>query len=99
MGDALGRGVVLVMSLWDDHDANMQWLDGVAPKGSTKEGSMRGSCDPNGGDPDQIENQYPNANVDFGNIRTGEIGSTYLDAVNDVSYTVNLKDVIDQVLI
>ena len=58
MGDALGRGVVLVMSLWDDHDANMQWLDGVTPKGSTKEGSMRGSCDPNGGNPDQIENQY-----------------------------------------
>ena len=31
MGDALGRGVVLVMSLWDDHDARMQWLDGVMP--------------------------------------------------------------------
>ena len=42
MGDALGRGVVLVMSLWDDHDARMQWLDGVMPAGSTKEGSMRG---------------------------------------------------------
>ena len=56
---------------------------------------MRGSCDPNGGDPDQIENQYPNSNVKFSNIRIGEIGSTYLDA----TYTLNLKDIIGEVLI
>ena len=27
MGQSLGRGHVLVMSLWDDHLANMRWLD------------------------------------------------------------------------
>ena len=30
-GDALGRGMVLVMSLWDDHDSNMLWLDSDFP--------------------------------------------------------------------
>ena len=99
MGDAVGRGVVLVMSLWDVHDAHMQWLDGIMPPNSIKEGSMRGSCDPNGGDPDQIENQYPNSNVKFSNIRIGEISSTYLDAVYDANYTVNLNDIIEAALI
>jgi len=29
MGEALGRGMVLVMSLWDDHSGSqMLWLDG-----------------------------------------------------------------------
>ena len=27
----MGRGMVLVMSLWDDHDANMLWLDSDYP--------------------------------------------------------------------
>jgi cellulose 1,4-beta-cellobiosidase len=27
MGKALEEGMVLVMSLWDDHAANMLWLD------------------------------------------------------------------------
>ena len=27
VGDAFTAGVVLVVSLWDDHDANMLWLD------------------------------------------------------------------------
>lgn len=71
MGDAVRRVVVLVMSLWDNYDAHMQWLDGIMPPGLTKEGSMRESCDLNGGDHDQIENQYPNSNVKFSNIRTG----------------------------
>ena len=30
-GEALGRGMVLVMSLWDDHDSNMLWLDSDFP--------------------------------------------------------------------
>ncbi len=27
MGDAMGRGMVLVLSLWDDYAARMLWLD------------------------------------------------------------------------
>ena len=33
MGESLARGHVLVMSLWDDHDANMWWLDSNYPPG------------------------------------------------------------------
>merc|ERR1712117_511866 len=31
MGESLARGHVLVMSLWDDHEANMLWLDSNYP--------------------------------------------------------------------
>lgn len=31
MGGALGRGMVLVMSIWDDSAANMLWLDSDYP--------------------------------------------------------------------
>ena len=31
MGESLARGHVLVMSLWDDHAANMLWLDSDYP--------------------------------------------------------------------
>jgi cellulose 1,4-beta-cellobiosidase len=28
---ALGKGMVLVLSLWDDHDVNMLWFGSVYP--------------------------------------------------------------------
>merc|ERR1711963_1171264 len=31
MGEALGRGMVLVLSLWDDSDVSMLWLDSKFP--------------------------------------------------------------------
>ena len=65
MSDALGRGVVLVMSLWDDKSANMLWLDSTYPVGSTQIGATRGSCSTDSGHPDQVENQYPNSYVKF----------------------------------
>lgn len=52
MSDSLGRGVVLVMSLWDDKSANMLWLDSTYPVGSTSIGATRGSCSPDSGRPD-----------------------------------------------
>jgi cellulose 1,4-beta-cellobiosidase len=30
-GKALDNGMVLVLSLWDDHEANMLWLDSDYP--------------------------------------------------------------------
>ena len=51
MSDAIGRGLVLVMSIWDDGDSHMQWLDGTVPAGSTKLGAARGTCPPNSGIP------------------------------------------------
>jgi len=83
MSDALGRGVVLVMSLWDDKSANMLWLDSTYPVGSTQEGSKRGSCSTDSGRPDQVESMYPNAYVKYSNIKVGEIGSTYSSTANE----------------
>merc|ERR1711976_81833 len=41
---SLEKGVVLVMSLWDDHGANMLWLDSTYPTDSTDPTNYRGSC-------------------------------------------------------
>ncbi|CAE6419937.1 unnamed protein product, partial [Rhizoctonia solani] len=72
-------GVVLVMSIWDDHAAHMLWLDSNYPldRDASKPGVARGSCPTTSGDPKDVESQSPNASVTFSNIRFGDIGSTY----------------------
>jgi len=79
MGNSLANGMVLVMSLWDDHAAHMLWLDSNYPNTSvpTTPGVARGACPITSGVPSQVESQYPNSNVKFMNIRYGDIGSTY----------------------
>jgi len=79
MGNALANGMVLVMSLWDDHAANMLWLDSNYPSNATatKPGIARGNCPTNSGVPSQVESEYPNSNVKVSNIKFGDIGSTY----------------------
>jgi len=79
MGDAVNTGMVLVMSLWDDHDVHMLWLDSNYPtdQDPTKPGIARGICSIDSGDPQHVESQYPNSNVVFSDIRYGAIGSTY----------------------
>lgn len=78
MGEALANGMVLVMSLWDDHYANMLWLDSDYPTDANPStpGVARGTCPTDSGQPDVVENQYPDASVTFSNIRFGPIGST-----------------------
>ena len=73
------RGMVLVMSLWDDRAVHMLWLDSSYPpdKSPSAPGVTRGTCPTSSGVPDQVENQYPNAYVTYSNIKYGEIGSTY----------------------
>lgn len=46
MGNALERGMVLVMSIWDDHYVNMLWLDSNYPTDvdPSQPGVARGSC-------------------------------------------------------
>jgi len=77
-GAALGRGVVLVMSLWDDHTAHMLWLDSNYPldRPANQPGVARGPCPTTSGVPKDVENQYPNSYVKFSNIRVGDIGTT-----------------------
>lgn len=79
MSDALGAGMVLVMSLWDDHYSNMLWLDSTYPTDSTKPGSVRGPCDTSSGVPSDVEANHPDASVTYSNIKYGPIGSTFAE--------------------
>jgi len=73
---ALEKGVVLVMSLWDDHFANMLWLDSIYPTDSKDPTNYRGDCSIKGGVPADVEERHADANVVFSNIRYGFIGAT-----------------------
>jgi len=80
MGNALDKGMVLVMSLWDDHAAHMLWLDSDYPvdKPASQPGIGRGPCPTSSGVPTDVESQHPDANVKFSNIKFGDIGTTYM---------------------
>lgn len=79
MGEALRRGMVLVMSLWDDHLANMLWLDSDYPTDAdpSTPGVARGTCSKDSGKPSDVENQHPDAYVVFSDIKSGELDTTY----------------------
>lgn len=79
MGEALADGMVLVMSLWDDHASNMLWLDSSFPVDAdpSKPGIARGSCSTDSGKPEDVEANVPNSSVIYSNIKVGPIGSTY----------------------
>ncbi|KAK3343277.1 concanavalin A-like lectin/glucanase domain-containing protein [Neurospora tetraspora] len=67
MGEAIGRGMVLVFSIWADDWGFMNWLDA--------EGN--GPCSATEGDPKLILRNKPDARVTFSDIRWGEVGSTF----------------------
>ncbi|TAQ87506.1 hypothetical protein B7494_g4163 [Chlorociboria aeruginascens] len=79
MGAALKKGMVLVMSIWDDHTADMLWLDAPYPatKAASAPGVSRGTCSASSGDPTDVEANSPGASVTFSNIKWGPINSTY----------------------
>ncbi|KAH9932018.1 cellobiohydrolaseI [Epithele typhae] len=79
MGAAFDKGMTLVMSIWDDHTANMLWLDSNYPldKSASTPGVSRGPCSTSSGVPANVESQSPGATVVFSNIKYGPIGSTY----------------------
>jgi cellulose 1,4-beta-cellobiosidase len=77
LGATLGKGHVLVLSLWDDHDVNMLWLDSVYPTNSNKPGSDRGPCKTSSGVPADVESQAASSSVKYSDIRFGAIDSTY----------------------
>merc|ERR1739845_75699 len=66
---AFENGVVLVMSMWDDHYANMLWLDSTYPVDSSDPGAARGPCPTTSGDPKDVESSQANAKVTFSDIR------------------------------
>jgi cellulose 1,4-beta-cellobiosidase len=83
MSEALSKGMVLVMSLWDDHYANMHWLDSIDPADAPgdKLGAKRGECPASGGSPAQVEAEGGSASVTFSNIKFGDINSTFAAGV------------------
>ena len=78
MGDSLDRGMILVMSLRDDHENYMLWLDSDYPpnKSPSQPGVARGTCPTSSGRPSDVESRYPGASVSYSNIKYGEIGTT-----------------------
>jgi cellulase len=66
MGEALGRGMVLIFSIWNDAGGYMNWLD----SGSS------GPCSSTAGIPSTIQANDPGTSVTFSNIKWGDIGST-----------------------
>ncbi|RAO66627.1 uncharacterized protein BHQ10_002639 [Talaromyces amestolkiae] len=66
MGEALGRGMVLIFSIWNDAGGYMNWLD----SGSS------GPCSSTAGIPSTIQSSDPGTSVTFSNIKWGDIGST-----------------------
>ncbi|RDL36776.1 Glycoside hydrolase family 7 protein [Venustampulla echinocandica] len=66
MGQALGRGMVLAMSIWNDAAQEMAWLDA----------GNNGPCQAGQGTPSVIQSQHSDTHVVFSNIRWGDVGST-----------------------
>ncbi len=79
MGAALKKGMVLVMSVWDDHTASMLWLDAPYPpdKDAATAGVSRGTCGRDSGDPASVESAAASASVTYSNIKWGPINSTF----------------------
>ena len=70
MGDSMKKGMVLVLSLWDDHEAHMLWLDSNYPEDAdpNQPGIARGPCSTDSGNPDDVQNQQAGATVKFSNM-------------------------------
>ncbi|KAJ7670314.1 cellulose 1,4-beta-cellobiosidase precursor [Mycena rosella] len=79
MGAALKRGMVLALSIWDDHSAGMYWLDSTYPTNASASspGVARGPCSITSGDPKTVEGSEASNSVTFSNIKWGDIGSTF----------------------
>lgn len=79
MGDAFERGMVLVMSIWDDYAAEMRWLDAPYPAtaSTSKAGVVRGTCGADSGVPATVEADSPGASVEFSAIKVGPLKTTF----------------------
>merc|ERR1719401_2044740 len=67
--------MTLVLSLWDDADSQMRWLDSTQPADSSPStpGAARGPCPVTGGD---VRQQHADAWVEYFNVKYGELDST-----------------------
>jgi len=76
LGDALERGMVLVLSLQDEPATNLNWLDSSPRpnKVTAKNDIMEGPCF---GRPRDVRSEHPEASVQYSNFRFGAIGHTW----------------------
>lgn len=79
MGKSLAKGMVLVMSVWDDHTAQMLWLDAPYPvdKDASTPGVARGTCSTTSGAPTDVESTAASSSVTYSNIKWGPLNSTF----------------------
>lgn len=79
LGSAFNRGMVLSMSIWDDYERRMLWLDSNYPIDidPLTPGVARGACSTGSGVPADIEVIGGTSSVTFSNIRFGDAGSTH----------------------
>jgi cellulose 1,4-beta-cellobiosidase len=79
LGQVFDSGVVLMLSLWDDHSVNMLWLDSAYPtnKDKSSPGVDRGPCAQSSGKRNDVESQSADATVVYGNVKFGALDSTY----------------------
>jgi len=90
MGEALERGMVLTMSIWDDSLFRMLWLDGeknAADLDEAKPGVARGACPFESGNTKELKKNHADAYVKYTNVRVGEIGSTYSEVLLAAKYS------------
>ena len=73
MDAALDKGMLLVLSIWDDGRTYMKWLDSTFGSGF---GAQRGPCPIDAGNPETIRTSQASAVVKYSNIKFGAIGST-----------------------
>merc|ERR1711957_514119 len=76
VGEALDRGMLLVISMWDDIAVSMNWLDSYMDCDPSEPGCIRGPCDPKDGLPEVLREAHPEASYLVTNLRWGEFGST-----------------------
>jgi len=80
MGESLKRGHVLAISLWDDVDVSMMWLDSCWPRSPVdckRAGVSRGPCE--GGEkstPTYVRKTYPDNVVKYWDFKVGCLGCT-----------------------
>jgi cellulose 1,4-beta-cellobiosidase len=78
IGEALKRGMVLVMSMWDDIAFDMNWLDSYDTKlDPSKPGVRRGTCDPKDGDAKTLREKHPDSDYTITHLKWGDIGTTH----------------------
>jgi cellulose 1,4-beta-cellobiosidase len=72
---AVSGQMVLVMSLWDDHYANMLWLDSTYPLDAAADtlGTARGTCATTSGVPKDIESSQANNQVTYCESLAGRV--------------------------